>query len=338
MANRDIIVVGASAGGVEALVTLSKDLPGDLPATVFVVLHLPGTSKSVLPAILTRRGALPAAHAQHMGAIDRGRIYVAPPDYHLVVQPGRMELDHGVKENGHRPSVDLLFRSAAQAYGPRVIGVILSGTLDDGAEGLNVVAEHGGAAVVQDPDDAIYGEMPANAIESTPGARVLPLAEIGAYLAMLTSTDINTKEALVRAEKKKVGRGNGAGGPPAGAESETMVQPDYASLLFSCPACGGPLHQVEEGPVPRFRCMVGHVYSEGSLLAGHHDGLEDTLWAAYRALVEKAELLRRMADRAERARRSSSAERFRSQEYATRQRITVVRSVLDHEERGGAGQ
>ncbi|MDQ3997065.1 MAG: chemotaxis protein CheB, partial [Gemmatimonadota bacterium] len=151
MATRDVVVVGASAGGIEALRELVAHLPADYPGAIFVVVHIPTDAPSMLPRILTRAGPLPAVHASDGDAIEGGRIYVAPPNHHLLLKPDAMWVGYGPKENGHRPAVDPLFRSAARAYGPRVVGVVLSGTLSDGSHGLRAVKAGGGTAVVQDP-------------------------------------------------------------------------------------------------------------------------------------------------------------------------------------------
>src|SRR5215218_4372253 len=163
-AQRDIVVVGASAGGVEALMQLVAGLPAELPASVFVVLHTAPTSESVLPEILSRSGALPASAARDGERHERGHIYVAPPDSHMLLADGRIRLTRGPRENGHRPAVDPLFRSAARAHGPLCVGVIVSGTLDDGTAGLRFLKGRGGAALVQDPADALYPGMPSSAI------------------------------------------------------------------------------------------------------------------------------------------------------------------------------
>ena len=162
MAKHDVIVIGASAGGVEAISRIVADLPKDLRASIFVVLHI-SRGRSMLPEILTRAGRLPAAHPTDGEPLQYGRIYVAPPDHHLIVQSGAVRTVHTASENGVRPAVDPLFRSAAQTYGPRVIGVILTGGLDDGTAGLWTVKQLGGLAVVQDPEDALVQSMPRNA-------------------------------------------------------------------------------------------------------------------------------------------------------------------------------
>jgi two-component system, chemotaxis family, protein-glutamate methylesterase/glutaminase len=183
---RDLIVIGASAGGVQALQELAATLPADLPAAVVVVLHLMPDGTSVLDSILDRAGPLPAGQAQDGEPLEHGHIYVGPPDFHLLLRDSTIHLSAGPEENGHRPAIDMLFRSAARAYGPRVIGVVLTGTLDDGTDGLRLIKKLGGATLVQDPDDAAYGDMPRSAIRSVDPDRVLPLAEMAVAIRAMT--------------------------------------------------------------------------------------------------------------------------------------------------------
>lgn len=185
MAAHDIVVVGFSAGGLEALVQVVSDLPADLPASLFVVHHFPASSISVLPRILHRAGPLPAAHAQQGEAIVQGRIYVAPPDRHLLIGLDTVLLSSGPRENRYRPAIDVLFRTAAKSYGPRVIALLLSGTLDDGTAGLGMVEQCGGVSVVQDPDDAVYSGMPSSALAHNKVDHVLPVGSIAPLLVRL---------------------------------------------------------------------------------------------------------------------------------------------------------
>jgi two-component system chemotaxis response regulator CheB len=184
---RNIVVVGASAGGVEALVGLVSKLPPDLPAVVLVVLHVPGRAPSALPRILRRAGGLVARHAHHEERMEKGRVYVAPPDRHMLVQDGRLHLSTGPRENGNRPAIDPLFRTAARAYGRRVVGVVLSGVLDDGTSGLAAVKEHGGLTVAQDPAEARYPDMPTHAAAAIAIDHVLTVPEIGELLARVAT-------------------------------------------------------------------------------------------------------------------------------------------------------
>src|SRR4051794_18781245 len=195
MPGHDIIVVGASAGGVETLAQLVKGLPADLPASIFVVLHVSPHGSSVLPEILGRRGVLPAAHARDGEPIVPGRIYVAPPDFHLIVWPGQVGLSRGPTENGVRPSVDPLFRTAARSYGRRVVGVILSGSLDDGTAGLAAIKQRGGVAVVQSPEEALFAGMPRSALESVAVDHCLPAAETPPLLVELANTPVPEGES-----------------------------------------------------------------------------------------------------------------------------------------------
>src|SRR5690348_4386832 len=218
----DIIVVGASTGGVEALAQLASDLPETLPAAVFVVLHLPPQAPSHLPQILARYGPLPASQPRDGEPIHHGRIYVAPPDFHLMVERGRVRVVRGPRENRHRPAIDPLFRTAALAYGPRVIGVILTGALDDGTAGLYAVKQRGGVAVVQDPRDALIDSMPRNALEYVAVYHCLPLREIAAPLTRLAhkpappekkpaSAQILVEAAIDEAKETTMGEDNPIG-------------------------------------------------------------------------------------------------------------------------------
>lgn len=287
----DVIVVGASAGGVDAVRQLAAALPADLPAAVFVTVHVPPNAVSVLPAILTRAGALPAAHAEDGEPVVPGRIYVAPPDRHLLVRPGVVRLERGPRENGSRPAVDPLFRSAARAYGPRVIAVVLSGMLDDGTAGLAVVRALGGVTVVQDPADAQYPAMPANALAANEVHHVVALEALGPLLARLAAEPAAPAppapaEPLEGAERTY---------PTPGG----VLRPDGDASGLSCPECSGALWEEEREGVARWRCRVGHAYAAESLLEGQAVELERAVWAAVRVLEERAELLRRVRRRLE---------------------------------------
>ncbi len=324
MAGHDIVVVGASAGGVEALTELVRQLPADLPAAVFVVLHVPADGTSVLPQILTRRGPLPAEHPRDGAPIRPGRIYVAPPNRHLLLKDGHLRLALGPRENGHRPAIDPLFRTAARHYGRRVVGVVLSGTLDDGTAGLIAVKLRGGLAIAQHPDEALYSGMPRSAIDNVAVDHVLPIAGIASLLVELAHTPVAD-----------------ASGEPTPAEMN--MEADMAELApdalhnderpgtpsgFGCPDCGGVLWELRDGEVTRFRCRVGHAWSPDSLLAEQAEQLEEALWIALRALQESGALARRLAERYQRQGQAAMRARFEQQAQDANSRAEVIRRVL----------
>jgi two-component system chemotaxis response regulator CheB len=310
---RDVVVVGASAGGVETLGRLVASLPADLPAAVLVVLHVLAGGRSVLGDILARAGRLPSAAAVDGTKLETGRIYVAPPDHHLLLQDGVVRLSRGPRENGHRPSIDLLFRSAAQSYGPRVIGVVLSGLLDDGAAGLRAIKERGGAAVVQSPDDALYPAMPRNAIAATEIDAIVPLDQMAETLARLLAEPAEAVEAA------------GAAADPIEAPPALAAMLEGTLTGLTCPECGGALWETHDGPVQRFSCHVGHSYSVESMVSEQGRALESALWGALRALEERADLLRRLAQRSSGVtRRRFDHRALEADEHADRLRDTLL--------------
>lgn len=319
---RDLIVVGTSAGGVPALQQLVADLPPELPAAVLVVLHMMSSGTSVLDAILSRTGELPVTKARDGERLERGHLYVSPPDHHLLLRGDHIHLSNGPRENGHRPAIDPLFRSAARAYGARTIGVILSGTLDDGTDGLRLIKERGGATVVQDPDDATYGDMPRSAIDFVGPDRVVPIAEMGRTLCELVDAPLPPRQAEGVADPRE--------------QQVDLVEVEYGregaegnASLLTCPACGGVLLEREEGGVVRFACSVGHAYSPESLVEQQGDALESALWQALRTLEERADLLRRMAKRSQRRGLEDTGSRMdRRAETVTRHAEEIRNTIL----------
>lgn len=321
---RNLIVVGASAGGVEALRTLVAALSPDLPAAVLVVLHVPAYGGSVLPAILRRAGRLPARHPSAQESLRSGEIIVAPPDQHLLVDDSLVRLSRGPRENGHRPAVDVLFRSAARAAGRRVIGVVLSGVLDDGTAGLAAIAARGGATVVQDPTDALYPGMPKNAIEHVDVEHVLPVDEIAKLLSRLCEEEIEGPEAppppIMEVEADLAMMDDDAMDEPA--------RPGEPSG-FSCPDCNGVLYEIRDGRIMRYRCRVGHAWSAQSLLGEQNQQLEGALWMALRGLEEKAALARTMRARAAERGNPMTAQRFTEQAEEATRAAKLIRSMLE---------
>jgi two-component system, chemotaxis family, protein-glutamate methylesterase/glutaminase len=322
LATYDVVVIGASAGGVEALSKVVSDLPRNLRAAVFVVLHL-SRARSVLPEILTRAGLLPAVHPADGDPIEHGRIYVGRPDHHLTLEEGRIRVVHGPTENGYRPAVDPLFRSAARVYGPRVIGIILTGALDDGTAGLAAVKEAGGIAIVQDPDEAFASSMPRSARAFVPVDHVLPLREIGALVVSLTNQQTDGPVAVVGPHVKAMEPDLG---PPNIAVREGD-RPGKVSV-FTCPECHGTLWEADERGIVRFRCRVGHVYSPESMLAAQTDSVDRALWIALRSLEERAALTHRLSERASNRQHTWLAKAFQQRALAADQHASVIRDLL----------
>ncbi|HEX6293263.1 MAG TPA: chemotaxis protein CheB [Herpetosiphonaceae bacterium] len=324
MPGRDIIVIGASAGGVEALTTLVRGLPADLSAAVFIVLHIPPQSPSLLPSILSRSGPLSAAHPRDGDPIRAGQIYVAPPDHHLLIEQGRVRVVRGPKENRHRPAVDPLFRSAACIYGQRVIGVVLTGSLDDGTAGLQAIKTRGGIAVAQAPEDALYPSMPRSAVENVAVDYCLPMAQMASLLAELANNPVADEESYpvpreMELESRIVGM------DMAALQSEE--RPGLPSA-FSCPECNGVLYELHDSDLVRFRCRVGHAFSVESVFAEQAEALETALWVALNTLEESASLGRRMAQQARERGHMMLVRRFESKARESEQRAATIRQVL----------
>jgi two-component system, chemotaxis family, protein-glutamate methylesterase/glutaminase len=327
LAGHDIIVIGASAGGVEALRQVAEGLPADLPAAVFVVLHVAPQSPSILPLILDRAGPLRAAHPEDGEQIRPGRVYVAPPDNHLLIEPGRVRVIHGPKENRHRPAADPLFRSAAVAYGPRVVGVVLTGALDDGTVGMKAIKRRGGLAVVQDPREAFYPSMPQSVLMNVEVDYRVGLAEVGPLLARLSREPAPDEGAYpvpedLEAENMIAEQRLSGGEMVASVEKLGRVTP------LTCPECHGSLWEVRDGELLRFRCHVGHAFSGDSLMAEQGDATEDALWSAVRALEEKMVLSRRMAERSRQRGLGRAAETFDARARAAEGQADAVRQLL----------
>ncbi len=322
---RDVVVVGASAGGVECLRELVAGLDPDLPAAVLIVVHFPATSPSMLPTILNRAGTLPAVAASEQDRLTRGRIVVARPDYHLIVIDEHTTLSRGPRENGSRPAIDVLFRSAARACGPRVIGVILSGALDDGTAGMLSIRQCGGLVLAQSPEEATYSSMPASVIQQVGADRVGTVAELAAAINELTrSTEVHrvppepsgilTSEVEMADMNPSAFGGRDRPGRPSG---------------YSCPDCNGTLFEIDEADFLRFRCRVGHAWSSRALLAAQSHALEGALWMAFRSLEEKAALSRQLADRAGERGNTLSQHRYLEKAEEASRSATLLQQLLE---------
>jgi two-component system, chemotaxis family, protein-glutamate methylesterase/glutaminase len=326
MPRPDVIVVGASAGGVEALSRLVRGLPRGLPAAMAVVLHTSPTGPSLLPNILSRAGDLPASAARDGEKFLPGHIYVSSPDHHLLVQSDRtLRVVRGPQENRHRPAIDPLFRSAAQAFESRVLGVLLSGTLDDGTAGLYAVKESGGVTIVQDPEEAIAPGMPRNALKHVQIDYCLPTQEIAALLIGLTSTSPGSWKPMPSSD-------------PVTAKEVKIAEFDMAVIngadkpgspsVFTCPDCSGTLFEISDGDVSRYRCRVGHAYSPENVLKAQGAALEGALWTALRMLEERIAFLRLMASKAKASQNLPVARDFEARTKELEEQAGAIRTIL----------
>ena len=328
MPKRDIIVIGASSGGIEALRVLVGDLPKDFAASIFIVVHMGPGSPGILHQILNRAGNVKAIDPSDGQEIQPGRIYVAPPDRHLILEPGKICLSRGPKENRFRPAVDPLFRSAAQVYGPRVIGVILSGGLDDGTAGLWAIKKLGGTTVIQDPDDALFPSMPANALRYVSVDYSVPIRDLGTLLMRLTEIDADEKwrydvpehlDIEVRIAKQD----------PA---LDLDVRQIWEKSSYTCPECHGVLLQLTEAGRERFRCHTGHAFSTDGLLASLTESIEEALWNAIRNVEESVLLMRHLARHLKDLDPPAAKEFLNKAEEAQRRSELVRQAVMSHEE------
>jgi two-component system, chemotaxis family, protein-glutamate methylesterase/glutaminase len=325
---RDIVVVAASAGGVEALRGLLSQFHGPVSATLLVVLHVPAAGGKVLPRILGRAGLLPASAASDGEAPLYGHVYVAPPDNHMLLVGDKIRLSRGPRHNGHRPAADPLFVSAALSGGPHTIAVVLSGTLDDGAAGAAAVERHGGLVAIQDPDESAYDGMPRAALSATRHPRVLRLPELAALIDGESRHPVSGREPLSDPELTR----------QLSVFLEPTEQPAAQPSPWSgvtCPECGGPLRQ-EDASVPvRFDCQAGHGWSPESLLAAQAAGIERALWAAVLRLEERSRLHQVLSDTAEHQGYPMSASGFRASAQSARSSARQIRRLL--ESPGGVG-
>ena len=324
MPRRDVIVMGASAGGVEAFREVIRSLPSNFAASVFIVLHMSPDSPSRLHAILGRDSELPVEQARNGQRISSGHIYIAPPDHHLVLDRDKMRVVRGPRENRHRPAIDPLFRSAARSFGARVVGVLLSGLLDDGTNGLQVVHARGGLSIVQDPQEAEFSTMPHNAVEFDSPDYIVPVRDIGRLLVKLISESVPTKAASKSSSQELNHEVGVAEMKMDDIEAERAGDPS----VFSCPECQGVLWEVKDADLARFRCRVGHAYSAESLLTAKSEELEGALWGALRALEESAAISRRMADRAKKSGHHLTHTRLNEHADEQQEQAATLRTML----------
>jgi two-component system chemotaxis response regulator CheB len=329
MPGHDIIVIGASVGGVQTLLELVQALPPGLPAALFVVCHFPPHTRSNLPEILSRNGPLLASHARDGEPIYPGHIYVAPEDRHLLLERDRVRVMRGPRENRLRPAIDPLFRSAARVFGPRAVGVILSGVFYDGVAGLMAIRAAGGIAVVQDPRDAPAPSLPQTAFHVAGADHLVPASALAPLLVDLVRQPVAAERSpdmtdpmekiphVMTADMKAQVAGNRHG----------------KVSVFSCPECGGCMWQVDDNKLLRFNCHVGHSYYAESLLADQAEALNAALWTAVRIFKEQSLLARQLAGQHLQQANGEAAGRFQEQaEQADRYGSLIEQYLLGGEE------
>lgn len=320
--------MGASAGGIPPIERVLSALPADFPAAVFVTIHTAAEGPRLLSDVIRRMSGLPVSYATDGESFRNSCVYLAPPDRHLLLDKNVLRVTAGPRENRHRPAIDPLFRSAARAFGARVVAVLFSGLLDDGTAGMKAVARYGGVTIVQDPDEARFASMPRNAVEKDSPRYVLPVQKIAPRLLELAGSsrsrnpgydpldaEINNEVKIARIDMSAI-------------EQEKPGIPS----AYACPECNGTLWEVREGELLRFRCRVGHAYGAESLLASKNEELEGALWTALRTLEEKVALHRRLSEYAAQRDNLRVAKHFRqSAEEMQQQARTIRHLLLEHE-------
>lgn len=321
-ARRNIVVIGASAGGVEALQDFFRSLPADTPAAFLVVLHIPAHTPSQLDRVLSAVTRMPVVVACNAQSLEPGIVYVAQADRHLMLDDHGVRVTRGPKECRVRPAVDVLFRSAASSYGERVIGVVLSGALDDGTAGLWAIKDANGLALAQSPAQAVYDSMPRSAIAHVATDFVGTVEELAVYISGVVGGAV--VQTPVRSDRHAIeniigleGNGLQAGVMTLGAVSK-----------YTCPDCHGVLVQIEEGPIVRFRCHTGHAFTVKTLIAEVNATIDTSLWSTLRAVEERVMLLRQMSDLAERAGDMDEMSRCRQQASDAEVRLKPLRDLV----------
>lgn len=327
MPGHDIIVIGTSAGGLKALGAIVGALPADIDAVLFIVQHLPADKPSILPQILADVGSLPASHPLDGEPIQTGRIYVAPPDYHLLVNQGSMRVVREPQENRFRPAIDSLFRSAARAYGSRVVGVVLTGYLDDGTVGLQAVKKRGGVAIVQDPNEAEYPSMAKSALRYVKVDHCLPLAEMPDLLVRLSKEPVATEEAYPVTEEIEV-ESKIAEQQMNTQEFLKNVEAIGTRTTYTCPECNGSIWQIGKEEPLRFRCHTGHSFTANVFLAEQTQNLENALWSAVRAMEEKVTFSRQMSERMKNYNLPSAAAKHEDYAMNLDKEVSLIRGII----------
>jgi two-component system chemotaxis response regulator CheB len=308
-ARRDIVVIGGSAGALDAMVAAAGAFDREFAGTVFVVSHI-GANRSHLPEILTHAASLPAKHAENGEAVQQGTIYVAPPDRHMLVEAGRIRLSRGPRQHFTRPAVDPLFRSAAQEYGARVVGVVLSGTGSDGAAGLDLIQQVGGVTVIQEPGSALYPEMPQSAAAWLEVDHVVTKEELPALLQRLSSERVTMKAR------------------PAAVPTSIHMDERERPIALTCPDCGGAMRETKGKGIKEYRCHIGHRFAAEEVLTGQVEVVDHALGVAVRVLNERIELCRQMAENARAGGRTMGIDHWRRLQKEAEDQLAVLQRFL----------
>jgi len=322
MANRDLVAIGTSAGGVEALISLARALPSEFPASLVITIHLPSHSRSELDEILSRAGPLPAAFATDGVILRKGRIYLAPPGSHLIVQGERLSLGTGPRENNARPAIDPMLRSAAVCCGSHAIGVVLTGSLGDGASGLWAIEQCGGLTVVQDPEDAAFVDMPLNALNMVTPDHVVALADLPSLLTKLVRAPAGPQRPVPGNIAFEVQIASG--------ENASMDDMDHIGRrsVLTCPDCHGTMWEIDEGDLVRYRCHVGHAYSAEVMNLAIDESLRRALASSLRALEERVALTRNLQHQAEHRQHRLVAANWAQRAEEAQRELDVIRNAV----------
>lgn len=331
MAKRNIIVIGTSAGGVFALKQLVSALPADFTASVLIAMHVSPHSTSLLPEILSAAGPLNATHPFDGELIQPGRIYIAPPDHHMLVEYDQILVKKGPKENRFRPSIDALFRSAAYTYGSRVIGVVLTGMLDDGTSGMWSVKRLNGLSIVQEPDDAAYASMPNSVLDYVDVDYCVPLADLPDLLVRLTAESIPEPQPQSFAEQDRMETEINIAAQDNAFDMGILKMGELTPL--TCPECNGVLVSIREGQLIRYRCHTGHAYTTSSLLAETTRMTEESFWDAIRRLEETVMILEESGKQFAEGGNWQTSEQFLAKASEIRERARRVHEFAFNQEK-----
>lgn len=321
---RDIVVIGASSGGLEALNRVLAVMPIDLPAAVFIVMHVPANPPSILHTVLQRKSRLPVFPAVDGAQVRHGVITVAVSDQHLMFADGHLRLTRGPRENRTRPAVDATMRSAAIAFGPRCIGVVLTGNLDDGTAGLWAIKDRGGVAIAQSPEEAEYPSMPRNAVQHLEVDHVVGLAELPALLQELVNEEVEIEVRNAGQDAVFIENLIAAGENPLKSGVMSLGSPS----IYTCPHCHGTLSEVRDAGPLRFRCHTGHVFTPSSLLVDLDRTIDETLWSVLRSIDERQFLLRQLIEDAKVSGNDNAAQEYARQAEDARMRADEIRALV----------